>query len=75
MISLAFPSATQVAWLWDDIKPVLSRRAALPSCNMDLHETFARYGLPRHEDRLRWLQRAKGKAAKPVAGCDEADSS
>ena len=71
MISLAFPSATQVAWLWDDIKPVLSRRAALPPCNMDLHETFARFGLPRHEDRLHWLQRAR--VAKPVASADEDD--
>ena len=68
--SLVFPSSTQVAWLWDEIKPTPSRRAARPACDLGLAETFARYGLCKHDDRLQWAQRARAKKLV-IEGSDE----
>ena len=71
---MALPSATQLAWLWDDYKPsTVCRKKALPPCYMDLQETFARYGQPKQDDRLRWQKRAKARDAKVMAECSEGE--
>ena len=63
---LSYPSASQVAWLLEDIKPTPARVRGQPVEGIGLDELFSRFGVPQHEDRVQWAQRAKGKKAECV---------